>query len=785
MQLHVSSELAAILEHAAALSARRSDFFVGVEHVFSALLEARDKLPPAVVDGYLSRLYVVGREVNRAACPGRAPVAAHETVYSPRCIAIVGAASDLARTLGGNSAMGGHLLLALLEDPLSAPSRVMDGMKLGREECIAALRAALRGATPRPTYAVQGHGAQAAAAQPANRTTPLPEAAPAKQEDPVAALTRDLTALAEAGKLEPAIGRRQEIISVLQILARKTKHNVMIVGEAGVGKTQLVEGIALRMTKGDTKTALPRMRVLELSMAALMAGTQYRGALEEKVMGLVAALKDAPDTLLFVDEVHLIMGAGATQGDGIDVANLLKPALARGEIRCIGATTLQEYRQFVEKDPAIERRFQMVRVEELSEEVTLEILYKMRDSFCEHHGVRIGARALQTAVELAVRYIPNRQLPDKAIDVIDQACARHRLRAIAAKGHSSVRGRADTAGDADKVTPHDVRQVVSQIASIPLEELTKEERLRLRSLDHRIERQLIGQDVAIERVVAAVKKSRAGLADPNRPDAVLLFLGPTGVGKTRMAKVLAHALFGSEKYLATFDMSEYVESHSVSRLLGAPPGYVGSEEEGRLGMAVRSNPFSVLLFDEIEKAHERVFDIFLPIFEEGRLKDARGRNLSFRNCIIILTSNVGAEQLAHGGDVGDEALMAELRRHFRPEFINRIDEIVPFFPLLSEDIRSILRLEVNALRERLRDKGVGIRMYQRAYEHLASLARTDRFGARDLRRVVEREVAGRLSELLLNDAFAPGDMIDVKMEPEGLVVAKGPPQGAVKDAGGA
>lgn len=776
MQLTVSSEIAALLERATALSVGLGNFYVGVEHAFTALLETPEKLPRAVVERYLNSLYAAAREVNRHGWRGAAPSVSGEIFYTPRCINVTNEATRLAERLGRGAAGLGHWLLAVLVDPLSAPSRAMDGLRLGRRECVELLRAEL---------------SQLPEIAPATRATSANEApAPAspsqaKPKSGLASLTRDLTATAAQGRLEPAIGRDQEIFEILQIMARKTKNNVMIVGEAGVGKTQLVEGVAVKIARGETQGLLPRLRILELNMAALMAGTQYRGAFEEKMLALIEELRQARDTVLFIDEAHLIMGAGATDGDSMDVANLLKPVLARGEIRCIGATTLQEYRKFVEKDPAIERRFQMLRVEQLSEEASIEVLQHLKTKFEQHHGVHISSRAIQAAVALTVRYMPNRQLPDKAIDVLDQACARYRLRAIAAS-QSQLHAETLLGQRPDgKITPHDIRKVISQITRIPLEELTMEERLRLTDLERWLKERLIGQDEAVARAVAAVKKSRAGLADPNRPDAVMLFLGPTGVGKTRLAKLMADALFGSADHLITFDMSEYIEEHSVSRLLGAPPGYVGSEEEGRLTGAVRTTPFCILLFDEIEKAHPRIFDIFLPIFEEGRLKDARGRDVSFRNAIIIMTSNVGAEALYRGDDGGARpALLDELRRHFRPEFINRVDEIVSFYPLLAEDIRSVLRLEINEVRKRLKEKNIGIRMYQRAYEHLAELGNCAEFGARELRRVVDEHVTKPISAMLLEEKFQAGDMIDVMMDDEGkLAFRMGAPSSSVREKG--
>ncbi len=503
-----------------------------------------------------------------------------------------------------------------------------------------------------------------------------------------------------------------------------------------------------------------------------MSGTQYRGSFEEKVFALLEELHRSHDTILFIDEVHLMMGAGATDNGSMDLANLLKPALGRGELRCIGATTLKEYRRFIAKDAAIERRFQMIRLEALSPVATMEVLRAIRPSLEEHHRVRIRSTALDAAVRLTERYLPNRCLPDKAIDAIDQACARLRIGALM---HGRADGRVLNPVRLT-VTPHSVRQVVGQLAAVPIEEITQEERLRLSDLDSRLSRKIIGQDEAIAKLVAVIKKSRAGLADPKRPDATLLFLGPTGVGKSQLAKELAHNLFGSEDHLITFDMSEYSEPHSVSRLIGAPPGYEGHDREGLLTAAVQNTPFSILLFDEIEKAHPRIFDLLLPVLDEGRLKDADGRMVSFRNCIIIFTSNIGAETLFRSGEGRDgPQVVDELRKHFRPEFINRIDEIVPFYPLLFEDVRAILKCMVDGLRLRLHEKRLGIRMYQRAYEFLAEEGYSKEFGARELRRAVERHVANPISELILEGGFEPGDMIDVLMEDGVLCYRKGKP----------
>lgn len=789
MHLHVSESIAGVMEQAVAASVRRGQFYVGVEHLYAAILDDAGALPEAFREGWLNSLFSAHREMERHAWTGNAPSTTGEIFHTPRAIDATQDAGKLADRAGNGSATTGHLLLAILLDDLSAPSRAMDTLQLRRGECVRALREQL--ARPRSRVRAHQHAelreadalsndtpavARSESSTSSTSLSPAPDSE-VGESTLMRSLTRDLSRAARHGELSPAVGRKTEIMELLQILSRKTKNNAILVGEAGVGKTQLVEGLALKMAQAQNGSGAPSFKILELNLATLMAGTQYRGAFEERLLALLDKLRASKDLVLFIDEIHLIMGAGSTDGDGMDLANLLKPPLARGEIRCIGATTLQEYRKFVEKDPAIERRFQMVRVEELDEPSTMTVLERLRPQLERHHQVRIARASLEAAVSLTQRYMPNRYQPDKAIDVLDQACARHRLKAMAMDSDPgfALDYATDSEGQA-RVTPHCIRKVISQMTSIPLEELTQEERRRIGGLEKRIKERLIGQDAAVSKAVAAVKKSRAGLADPNRPDAVLLFLGPSGVGKTQLAKLVAEYVFGAPSHLLTFDMSEYIEEHSVAKLLGAPPGYAGHEEEGRLTGVVRNQPFSLLLFDEIEKAHPRIYDIFLPIFDEGRLKDTRGRDVNFRNCIIVMTSNIGADVLSRDDDRASRgAVMAELRKHFRPELINRIDEIVPFFPLLAEDVRSILRLEVNALRMRLRDKKVGIRMYQMAYEYLASLGYSQEFGAREIRRVVEREVAGPVSELVLSSNFTRGDMIDVLMEEGALVVRMGEP----------
>lgn len=784
MQVPVSQEVNALLDDATAISLRRGQMYVGVEHLYEAILIKSDLLPLGFLKAHSDHLRAASHEMTREAWKGHMPIAGPEVFYTPRCASAANQAAKLGQRLSQGLAGAGHLLLAILADAYAAPSRAMDRLQLPRGEMIKSLRReVMRGGHAKPRALEPANADAKAAAMPRQSADAqdLPDLTMGEGPDTRAtgvrileSLTRDLTQAAALGTVEAAIGRDKDIVSITEILSRKTKNNVILVGEAGVGKTRIVEGLAYAAFRGKGAGVLAGYRFLELNMAALMAGTAYRGAFEEKLLGLLEELRREPKSVLFIDEIHLIMGAGTVEGGTTDVANLLKPALARGELRCIGATTLQEYRKFIEKDPAIERRFQMLRIEELSAAATWEVLGHLRPGLQTHHGVHIGSKAMHAAISLSQRYMPNRQLPDKAIDVLDQACARYRLKAVAAKSMTKAFDSDADAPIAEKVTPHDVRKVVSRMTGIPIEEITHEERVRLTDLERKLRRRIIGQDDALSRTVAAVKKARAGLADPNRPEAVMLFLGPTGVGKTQLAKSLADMLYGSSKHLVTFDMSEYVEEHSVSRLLGAPPGYVGSEEEGRLSQAIGNAPFSILLFDEIEKAHRRIFDIFLPILDEGRLKDSRGRDLSFRNCIIIFTSNVGAEHLHRGSDViGDDALMASLRKSFRPEFINRIDEIVPFYPLLFEDIRHMLKLNLGEMNERLKERGLRLRVFQGAYERLAREGYSVDFGARELRRTVERLVMNPIGAMVLEGRFSKGDTIEVLVENDELTFRRG------------
>jgi len=776
VKVRVSPEVGALLDQAETICLRRGSVYVGVEHLFEALVTDAAHLP-ADLHAHAGAFHTAVERLYRDAWRGRMPETNGEIFYTPRCAATVHEAARLAGRMRSGTTTAAHVLMALLADAHAAPSRALDAIACDRGAILSLLRESLSKSSTK----VSAQTMSSAAPQPKPSTATSVQiveekSTPEPERVDINAFTRDLTALAREGCIEPANGRGRELMQLVEILMRKGKHNAILVGEAGTGKTKIVEGLACQMVAGALREILPQTRILELNVAAMMSGTEYRGKFEAKVFALLEELHRSHDTILFIDEIHLIMGSGATDGSNLDLANLLKPALGRGELRCIGATTLKEYRQCIAKDPAMERRFQTVRVEPLSPEATLGVLESLRPSLEEHHCVEITPAAMESAVQLTERYMPNRQLPDKAIDILDQACARERIKWVTRQQH-----------DADEklriVTPHTIRKVISLVSAVPIEEITRDERARLTDLEARLAQRVIGQDAAVAKVAAAVKRARTGLADPNRPDAVMLFLGPTGVGKTELAKQIAKQVFGSAQHMIRFDMSEYSEETSVAKLVGAAPGYVGYGEEGRLTGAVKDAPFSVLLFDEIEKAHPRVFDLLLPILDEGRMKDNDGRLIDFRHCMIVFTSNVGAQVLAQAGaDAPEREILDALHGHFRPEFINRIDEIVPFYPLLFEDVRAILKGMIDGVRGRLKEQNIRVRMYQRAYEFLAQEGYSREFGARELRRAVERHVVNPISERLLSGEFVSGDTIEVLIENESVTYRKGERRDAVVES---
>lgn len=574
---------------------------------------------------------------------------------------------------------------------------------------------------------------------------------------------RDLTAQAADGKIGPAIAREHEIRAVARTLARSKKNNPLLLGDAGVGKTAVVEGLAYAIYDKSAPKSLLDKRVVQIEIGTLVAGTSLRGQFEERLIGIVDEARTAGNVILFIDEIHTIVGAGDTIDSNLDAANILKPALARGEIVCIGATTHEEYRRAIAQDPALDRRFRPIDIEEPSEDDTLKILMGQRERLEKHHSVTIRPEALDAAVRLSVRYLPDRRLPDKALDLLDEACARVVIRTI-------------TPDEEPDPAPNEVRMeviaaVLSDWTGIPISELTKDEKRRLSEVENILLRRVIGQDEAVRTVAAAIKTARAGLKDPNRPIGVFLFLGPSGVGKTELARSLANFLFGSEDAMLRLDMSEFHDAHTVARLIGAPPGYKDAQRGGQLTDGLRRRPYTVVLLDEVEKAAPEVFDIFLQVFDEGRLSDAHGGVVDARNSVFIMTSNIGTEETGKSlGFIGGADHLpdysAHLKRFFRPEFINRVDEVVTFRPLHPDTLAKILELQLDELRRRLEEQRLNLELTTGAREMILSRGYDPVNGARPLRRAIERLLTRPLSARIVEDAFNPGDTIVVEVDKE-------------------
>ncbi|WP_426367302.1 ATP-dependent Clp protease ATP-binding subunit [Streptomyces sp. E-08] len=670
-----------------------------------------------------------------------------------------------------------HILSALLGDADSGASRFL------RAEDLDVKR--LRGLTDQAARPESG-GAPAAAKQPA---TTLDE------------YGRDLTEEARAGRLDPVVGRADEIEQTVEILSRRSKNNPVLIGEPGVGKTAIVEGLAQRIVADEVPDTLKGKRVVSLDLSGMVAGAQYRGQFEERLKKVIEDVQEASgDIILFIDELHTVVGAGATGEGSMDAGNMLKPALARGELHVVGATTIDEYRKHIEKDAALERRFQPVLVPEPTVEETVQILEGLRDAYEAHHQVRFADGALAAAAELSDRYISDRFLPDKAIDLMDQAGARVRLRSAGRSTEvvsrqdrlAKLRREKDQAVDAEdfekakelkdriaeaegelagieerregvvSVTASDIADIVSRRTGIPVSQLTASEKEKLLRLEEEMHARIVGQDEAVTAVSEAVRRNRAGMGDPNRPVGSFLFLGPTGVGKTELAKTLAELLFGAEDRMIRFDMSEFQEKHTVARLVGAPPGYVGYEEAGQLTEKVRRQPYSVVLFDEIEKGHPDVFNTLLQILDDGRLTDGQGRTVDFRHCVVIMTSNIGAHRiLAHEGDAAElkDQLMEDLRGRFLPEFLNRIDDIIVFHSLTEEDLSEIVDHLLDRSKHRVHAQGMTLEVTEAAKKLLVAHGHQPAFGARPLRRTIQRELDNRVASLLLGGEADPGDTI--------------------------
>ncbi len=674
-----------------------------------------------------------------------------------------------------------HILGALLEQERSGAGQALRGAAPSPE----ALRTVLDG---------RGTGGDHSAGAAATDTPTLDQ------------YGHDLTEAARAGRLDPVVGRAEEIEQTVEILSRRTKNNPVLIGEPGVGKTAIVEGLAQRIVSGDVPRTLADRRVVTLDLTGLVAGSKYRGEFEERLKKVIDEVIEADQSvILFLDELHTVVGAGGGGEGSMDAGNILKPALARGELSVVGATTLDEYRRHVEKDAALERRFQPVLIPEPSVEETVEILQGLRDSYEAHHQVRFTDEALDAAAALSDRYVSDRFLPDKAIDLLDQAGARVRLRNLGSSGETiatndriarlrreleeavseeefdraaSLKQELRVAEDelaavgeqregVVSVTADDIAEVLSRRTGIPVAQLTETERDRLLKLEETLHQKVIGQDEAVTAVSQAVRRGRAGMGDPGRPTGSFLFLGPTGVGKTELAKALAELLFGDPERMVRFDMSEFQEKHTVSRLVGSPPGYVGYEEAGQLTEAVRRKPYCVVLFDEVEKAHPDVFNLLLQVLDDGRLTDAQGRTVDFRNTVVIMTSNIGSRRiLEHHGQVAEirDDLMRDLGEQFRPEFLNRIDEVIVFHALTRADLVEIVDLLLERSRRRLKAQGVDLEVTGAAKEWLANRGYQPEFGARPLRRTIQAELDNRVANLLLEGAVQPGDTVLADIE---------------------
>ncbi len=729
-----------VLRKCRSLAIERKAAAIGTEHLLLALASvdsiashvlARKGVTPETLTAALDKLTVPASSLSR------------DPEYTPLCRLLLEDSRDIASDLGSEVIGTEHMLTALLQEPDGLGAKILRDLKQDTLE----LQEQLTEAMGEDRYAMEEL---------------LSSSAPGT--DTLAHFTRDLTGLAAAGKLEQVFGRGRETERLIQILSRRGKNNPCLIGEPGVGKTAIVEGLALRLVRDDVPPFLKNKRVLALDMASVVAGTKFRGEFEERMKQLLEECYAHPEVILFIDELHTLIGAGSAEGT-LDAANILKPALSRGEVQIIGATTLTEYRKHIEKDTALKRRFQSILVEEPSSEEAMAILRGRRPVYEKHHRLKIDDDALRAALDLSKRYITDRLLPDKALDLLDEACSGALL-----AGKSTV-------------TPAEIASTLALWTGIPVQELSIDEGSRLLHLEEELHKRVIGQEEAVGVLAKAIRRSRVGLRDPKRPIGSFLFLGPTGVGKTELSKALSAALFGGEDHLIRVDMSEYMEKHSVSKMIGSPPGYVGFDEGGQLSDKVRRHPYSVVLFDEIEKAHPDVFHILLQILDEGRLTDAQGNAVDFRNTVIIMTSNAGAERIVAPKTLGfsqqqdaeadhirmKNAVMEEVQHIFRPEFLNRIDEIIVFHALTEKDIRAILELQLSQIRERLaQSRPMHLQFSEEALAFLAKKGYDPRYGARPVRRLLQSMLEDPLAERLLQGTVREGDFLTVITDGEKL-----------------
>ncbi len=781
--------------------------YIGTEHILLGLLREGEGVAAAVLQSLGMNLNNIRLEVEKLVQIGPTTVVSGDLPFTPKAKKVMELAMEEARTLGHNYIGTEHLLLGLIREGEGVASQVFMNMGLDlekvREEVIKLLGSTTPGSQfSQPPASGGGSG-------PVSKTkTPALDA-----------FGRDLTKLAKEGKLDPVIGREDEIDRVMQTLSRRRKNNPVLLGEAGVGKSAIVEGLAQKIISGDVPEILKNKRVITLDLALMVAGTKYRGQFEERIKAVMDEIKRTENIIMFVDELHTLVGAGGAEG-AIDASNILKPALARGEIQCIGATTLDEYRKYIEKDSALERRFQTIMVDPPSVEETILILRGLRDKYEAHHKIKILDAALEAAAKLSDRYIAGRFLPDKAIDVIDEAGAHARLsthtapaevKELEKKLELLKREKEDTIKDQDfekaaalrdqerelrrlvdktkkewmesrssvelEIGEDEIAKIISKSTGIPISRLEEKETSRLLRIEDELRNRVVGQEEAIATIAQAVRRSRAGLKDPRRPIGSFIFLGPTGVGKTLLARALAEFMFNDENALITFDMSEYMEKFNVSRLVGAPPGYVGYEEGGQLTERVRRRPYCIVLLDEIEKAHPDVFNMLLQVLEEGRLTDSLGRKVDFRNVLLIMTSNIGADLLKKQGSIGFKAqefstdykdmkyrLLEEVKKTFKPEFINRVDDIVVFQKLTKEDLYKIIDIEIDHLRKRLSERDIEIQLDQKAKDFLITKGFDLMYGARPLRRTLQRYLEDPLAEEIISKKIKPNEIIHVSVK---------------------
>ncbi|MCU0609334.1 MAG: ATP-dependent Clp protease ATP-binding subunit [Chitinispirillaceae bacterium] len=791
-------------------SIRLGNDYVGTEHLLLGLIKEGDGVAIAVMRSMGVELDEVSATIEKTITSSGGMMTIGQMLpFTPRAKKVLEIAANEARSMSHKYIGTEHLLLALMKDTESAAANALAAAGLDYERVKEEINRVLRG------------GETAAGGAPKEKSkTPFLDH-----------FGRDLTQMAKEGKLDPVIGREKEIERVVQILSRRKKNNPALIGEPGIGKTAIVEGLAQKIYEKSIPQVLENKRVINLDMASMVAGTKYRGQFEERLKALMVELQKNENIIIFIDELHTIVGAGGSEGS-LDASNIFKPALSRGEIQCVGATTLDEYRKYIEKDGALARRFQTIMVDPPSVSETIQILTGLRHKYEEHHKVTYTEKAIESAVKLSERYVSDRFLPDKAIDVIDEAGARKRLSSMEIPGEirdiekeiadivkekeAAVEGqeferaaklrdkqvslqeslvekkavwRKSKAEERLTVDETVIAEVLSTMTGIPLSRLAEQESKKILNLEAEMRKRVIGQDPALSVIAKSIRRSRAGLHNAKRPIASFIFLGPTGVGKTELAKTLSQALFDSEDALVRIDMSEYMEKFAVSRLVGAPPGYVGYEEGGQLTEKIRKKPYSVILLDEIEKAHPDVFNLLLQILDDGILTDAYGRHVNFRNTIIIMTSNAGTRDVRKSGTVGfgkssgendyeamKSKVMDELKRLFNPEFLNRVDETVVFFALSKKDIAEIVEIQLGEVQARLVDRSIKLVFSQPVKDYVVEQGYDPVLGARPLRRAVQRFIEDRLAEEFLMDKFHDGDTIRIDMENNDIVFVKSPPE---------